>query len=156
MPARRFAALLLVAAQALALVPLDARGGEAPTVEVEADRLRIDHHQRSAVFEGHVRARYGDLTLSCDAMSVSYDDEGAIVALRASGRVVVVRPGARATAATGRLDARQGLLVLEGGPVLVRGPHRLEGQRIAVHLSSGRLEVEKARGTFKLDLRGQP
>jgi lipopolysaccharide export system protein LptA len=66
----------------------------------------------------------------------------------------VVSGEAHATAAIGRLDARQGLLVLEGSPVLVRGPHRLEGRRITVHIDSGELDVERARGTFQLELGG--
>jgi len=146
---------LLVAAISL-LLPCSAAAGGKGAVEIEADRLQIDHRDRSAEFEGHVVARYGELTLRCDAMSVSYDDRGAVVALRATGSVTVTRGDARATAASGRLDARQGLLVLEGSAVLVRGPHRLEGKRISVHLTSGRLDVERARGVFQLDLAGRP
>jgi lipopolysaccharide export system protein LptA len=126
------------------------------TVEIESDRLQIDHRDRTAVFEGSVRARYGELVLTCDSMRVSYDEQGAVVALRATGDVAVRQGDARATAGSGRLDARQGLLVLEGSAVLVRGPHRLEGRRISVHLASGRLEVERARGVFRLDLAGRP
>jgi lipopolysaccharide export system protein LptA len=146
--------VLVVAAAALvaALAPAATGGDQVRSVQVEADRLQIDHQRRSATFEGNVRARYGELALQCDSMQVSYDDRGAVVALRATGGVTVRRGDARATANSGRLDARQGLLVLEGSPVLVRGPHRLEGERIAVHLASGRIEVERARGVFQLDL----
>lgn len=145
--------LVAAAAALVAALALPSSGGEqGRSVQVEADRLQIDHRQRSASFEGHVRARYGELVLGCDEMHVSYDDRGAVVALRATGSVTVRRGDARATATSGRLDARQGLLVLEGTPVLVRGPHRLEGERIAVHLASGRIEVERARGVFQLDL----
>jgi lipopolysaccharide transport protein LptA len=150
----RFSALLALALLASSLAPGPVRGGEGPKVEVEADRLRIDHRQRRASFEGNVRARYRGLVLTCQQMEVSYDEGGAVVALRASGKVVVTRGEARATAARGRLDARQGLLVLEGGPVLVQGGHRLEGARIVVHLAGGQLEVERARGSFQIDLGG--
>lgn len=146
-------ALVATAATMMAALAPPASGGErGRSVQVEADRLQIDHRQRSATFEGNVRARYGELALGCDSMQVSYDDQGAVVALRATGGVTVRKGDARATANLGRLDARQGLLVLEGSPVLVRGPHRLEGARIAVHLASGRIEVERARGVFQLDL----
>jgi lipopolysaccharide transport protein LptA len=147
-----------IAALFAALLSLPAVGSadRQRTVEIESDRLQIDHRDRSAVFEGNVRARYGELLLSCDSMRVSYDEQGTVVALRAKGSVAVRRGDARATAASGRLDARQGLLVLEGSAVLVQGPHRLEGQRISVHLTSGKLEVERARGVFQLDLAGRP
>jgi lipopolysaccharide export system protein LptA len=147
--------LLVIALVGIAIAPGLAGAGEGAKVEVQADRLRIDHRQLSARFEGNVRARYQDLALSCEQMEVSYDEGGAVVALRASGRVVVKRGAARATAARGRLDARQGLLVLEGGPVLVQGGHRLEGARIVVHLADGRLEVEQAKGSFQIDLGGR-
>ncbi|MBW2277973.1 MAG: LptA/OstA family protein [Deltaproteobacteria bacterium] len=146
----------LVAALSLLLLPGSASGDKQRSVEIEADRLQIDHRDRSAKFEGNVVARYGELTLRCESMRVSYDDRGSVVALRATGSVTVSKGDTRATAATGRLDARQGLLVLEGSAVLVRGPHRLEGKRISVHLTSGRLDVERARGVFQLDLAGQP
>jgi len=137
------------------LLPLIAIAEPVRTVEVEADRLRVDHGDRSAVFDGNVRARYGELTLTCDSMRVTYDEQGEVIALRATGAVAVRRGDARATASSGRLDARRGLLVLEGSAVLVRGPHRLEGDRISVHLASGRLEVERAHGSFRLDLAGR-
>jgi lipopolysaccharide transport protein LptA len=153
---RGFDKALPGAAMALLLLPFLAGAGEPRSVEIEADRLQIDHRDRSARFDGHVTARYRELTLSCDSMRVSYDEHGSVIALRATGNVTVRKGDARATAAAGRLDARQGLLVLEGSAVLVRGPHRLEGARISVHLASGRLDVERARGVFQLDLAGEP
>lgn len=140
----------------LVALPCAVAGDGRRSVEIESDRLQIDHRDRSALFEGHVQARYGELLLTCDSMRVSYDEQGAVIALRAIGSVTVRRGDARATASSGRLDARQGLLVLEGSAVLIRGPHRLEGRRISVHLVSGKLEVERARGVFRLDLEGRP
>lgn len=125
------------------------------TVEVEADRLQIDHRRGTARFDGNVRATYGKLQLSCATMEVGYDDAGNVTALKATGDVVVLRGAARATAAVARLDARQGLLVLEGRPVVVQGANRLEGQRITVRLADGRLDVVGARGKFQLGPAGQ-
>jgi len=124
--------------------------GAGQTVEVEADRLQIDNRLRTASFEGNVRATYGKLKLGCDAMSVGYDEDGNVKSLKATGNVVVRRGPARATAAVARLDARLGLLVLEGRPVLVQGTNRLEGKRITVRLADGKLEVVGARGEFRL------
>ncbi len=120
------------------------------TAEIRSDRLKIEHALKRALFEGNVRAHWRELVLECDDMNVSYDEEGNITSLRATGNVVVRRGGARATAKTARLDARQGLLVLDGKPILVQGPHRLEGSRILVHLKSGRIEAIDAKGTFSL------
>ncbi|HUT79391.1 MAG TPA: LptA/OstA family protein, partial [Polyangia bacterium] len=70
--------------------------------------------------------------------------------------VQVQRGQARATAATARLDAKAGQLVLEGEPVLLQGRNRLEGRRITVGLHTGRIEVIAARGRFEVDLGGAP
>jgi len=134
--------------------PAAASGSGRPTVEVESHSLRIDHDHGRALFEGDVRARYGDISLACSRLEVNYDRGGAVVSLLASGGVRVQRGAARASAATARLEARTGILVLEGGPLLRQGAHQLEGQRITVDLASGRIEVTSARGRFEVDLGG--
>ena len=83
-------------------------------------------------------------------MVVSYAESGEVTALLAKGQVIVRSKEAVARAATARLDAVKGLLILEGKPSLIRGPNRLEGSRIEITLSSGRLDVVDARGTFKV------
>ncbi|MFO8072873.1 MAG: LptA/OstA family protein [Polyangia bacterium] len=137
----------------LALAALTARAAcAAPsgTAEIEADRLRIDNSSRTAVFEGHVRAVYGRLVLTCERMEAVYDERGDVISLHARGGVTVVRGEARARAGSARLEAESETLVLEGAPVLVRGPSRLEGERIEVGLADGRIEVTGARGRFEL------
>jgi lipopolysaccharide transport protein LptA len=124
----------------------------AARVEVTADRLLIDQGRRTARFEGSVVAHYGDITLTCAEMTATYGEGGAIAALEARGRVTVRRGDAIAEAGSARLDANGKLLILEGAPTVTRGPHRLSGKRIAVHLDSGAIEVVEARGTFSLPL----
>ncbi len=155
----RTASALTTALLAVVLVALpDAAPGAGKTgaIEVESDSLHIDHTAGRALFEGNVRAVHGDLSLTCDRLEVTYDREGGVSSLMATGGVQVQRGQARATAATARLDARAGLLVLEGRPVLTQGRSRLEGRRITVGLSSGRIEVTGARGRFEVDLGGSP
>jgi lipopolysaccharide export system protein LptA len=151
--ASALAATLLAAV--LATLPGAVPGaGKTGAIEVESDSLRIDHSVGRALFEGNVRVVRGDLSLSCARLEVTYDRAGGVSSLLASGGVQVLRGQARATAATARLDARAGRLVLEGQPVLIQGPNRLDGRRIAVELSTGRIEVEGARGRFEVDLGG--
>jgi lipopolysaccharide transport protein LptA len=119
--------------------------------EVNAKRLTVDHENQRAEFKGNVRAVYGGLILKCDRMVITYGKNGHVKTLTAAGRVVVTREDARATAETAVLRAKEGVLVLEGDPVLVKGAHRLEGTRIRVFLKSGQLEVEEAKGTFRFD-----
>ncbi len=125
------------------------------TASVQSDRLEVEHQQKRARFEGNVRVVFLGLTLFSDKMEVMYDDNGEIVSLLAQGNVTVVRDNARATSNSARLDAVRNLLILDGNPVLVQGAHRLEGKRITVNLSSGRLDVTQAKGTFKFTIKGQ-
>jgi lipopolysaccharide export system protein LptA len=145
---RDAAALLTLALAALAVRATCA--APSGTAEIEADRLRIDNGSRTAVFEGNVRAVYGQLVLTCERIEATYDEHGDVISLRARGGVTVVRGKARASAGSARLEAASQTLVLEGAPVLVRGPSRLEGERIEVGLADGRIEVSGARGRFEL------
>jgi lipopolysaccharide export system protein LptA len=132
------------------------KGAARDEAEVTASRLKVDHEKRRAEFEGNVKAVYGALTLRCDKMSLTYDEEGGVASLTASGKVVVTRGDTRATAKTATLETGTGLLILEGDPVLVRGDNRLEGKRIRVYLKSGQLDIEEARGTFHLNQKAAP
>ena len=120
------------------------------SVEVDSDRLEIDHRARTARFEGNVKATYGDLVLTCSSLSAVYGEDGAVLELDAKGPVTVVRKEARATAGHATLDAARGLLVLSGSPRIVRGPHTLSGKKITVNLETGEIRVLEARGKFRL------
>jgi lipopolysaccharide export system protein LptA len=97
-------------------------------------------------------ARYGELELTCDEMTATYDERGAIASLEAKGGVGVRRGDATAEAGSARLDVKRKILVLEGGPIVTRGPHRLSGKRVEIRLDTGAVEVLEARGTFAFPL----
>lgn len=128
------------------------RQGEA---EVTADRLQVDHNKRTATFEGHVNAKLDRLSLRCHAMTLTYNDQGEIESLNARGGVTLVREDMKAGAESATLEAKSGRLVLRGNPKVTKGPHQLTGEIIEVDLSSGKLVVKEARGTFHLK-KGNP
>ena len=128
----------------------DEQGFGKGLAEVRAEKLEVDHSKKSAQFEGKVRATYGELVVNCDRMQLTYNAKGEVVSLKAEGKVVVTRGDAKATATLATLDAKQGVLILKGNPVLVRGENRLEGERITIHLKDNRIDIFDARGTFKL------
>jgi lipopolysaccharide export system protein LptA len=118
--------------------------------EVRSQRLEVDHNKRRARFEGNVRATYEDLSVHCERMELTYNGKGEVATLKAEGKVTVARGGAKATAKLATLDAKLGVLVLSGNPVLVQGENRLEGMRITIQLKGNRIDVSEARGTFIL------
>ena len=123
---------------------------DSATVDITSDRLSVDHDKKSARFEGNVRAVFGKIRVTCAVLSLSYNDSGRVAQLTARGRVTVVTEDARAVAGSARLNAARNLLILEDSPSIVRGPHRLAGSRIEVHLGTGKVEVRDARGVFQL------
>ena len=128
----------------------EGKGLDQGTAEVQSDRLEVDHEKRHARFEGNVRATHGDLRVRCDRMELTYSIKGEVVTLTADGNVVVTSYRTRAEAHRATLAAKQGVLVLEGNPILVQGENRLAGQRITVYLKDNRIDITQARGTFKL------
>ena len=153
MSERRTTSIAALAA-ALACCALAVAQKAPDRVEVEADRLTIDRGSRTARFEGSVVARYGALTLSCDEMTATYDERGAIASLEAKGRVGVRHGDVAAEARFARLDVKRKTLVLDGSPVVTRGPHRLTGKRVEVRLDTFAVEVLEARGSFAFPLEG--
>ena len=120
------------------------------TVDISADQMEVIQGEKSATFKGHVRAAFGRLRLTCAKMVVRYNDKGEALSLSARGNVTAVTDDAEASAESARLNAEKGVLVLEGNPRVVKGPHSLKGSRIEVELKSGRVEVENAEGSFRL------
>ena len=129
--------------------------GPSREAEVTSRRLEVDNKARIARFIGDVRASYTGLEISCQEMTVAYESEGEISSLKATGGVLVERGDVLARADFATLDAKRGVLVLEGRPSLKKGGSTLQGSRIEMGLSDGRLQVVDARGTFKLGERGK-
>lgn len=125
-------------------------------VDITADHLEVQHGKHTAVFEGHVRAAFGKLRLTCASLSLQYNDKGEVDRLVARGKVTVHTDDTEATAGSARLDVKRDRLVLEDNPAITKGPHRLTGSRIEVQLSSGQVDVADAQGTFQLKAGASP
>ena len=134
----------------LILIPCLSYADETQSVTVTADELQIDHKNRKAHFLGNVHAVFEKISLTCNAMGVTYGDDGSFSTLKAEGNVKVKLKDAYAQSGLARLDARLGLLVLEGKPILKQGPHTLHGKRIQIYLKDGKVEVKQAIGTFEI------
>lgn len=119
-------------------------------VQISADRLEVNHKESRALFVGRVRATFGQLRLECQNLQVRYNEAGQVSHLEAAGSVSVKREDTSATAGRATLNVNRAILVLEGNPKVARGPHKLSGVRITIELSTGRMDIEHARGTFEL------
>lgn len=116
--------------------------------EVKADSLTIQSDTHTARFEGNVRANFDGLRFYCSRMIVAYDDTGQIVSFRASGKVTVLKGGAKAVAQYAVMNVAKGKIVLSGKPQLTRGGNTLSGNTIEVNMETGKIQITEAVGTF--------
>jgi lipopolysaccharide transport protein LptA len=117
-------------------------GLEVPGLEVRSDKASWDLKAHLVVFEGHVQARRGDVSLDCDAMEVRYVRPDRLESASARGQVVVRQGERQIQALEATLAVDTGRLELSGEPMLSEGGQTLKGQRIVIWLDQERLECE--------------
>jgi lipopolysaccharide export system protein LptA len=119
------------------------------TVQITSDNLRIENEQKKAFFTGNVNARLNRIQFFCQKMVIQYTEKGDLLSVSAMGNVKVSQDNATATAQKARLNVKKNILILTGKPILKKGDNQLSGQRMEIDLKSGRIQIFKARGTFK-------
>ncbi len=128
--------------------PASTADARAP-LDVQAERVVFDPNARSAVFEGDVRATQGTISLRSPRLVARYGADQKLLSLEAQGGVQLSGEGVTATAERALWSAVDESLVLEGAVTLTRGPDVLQGARLTYLPSSGRIELERARGRIR-------
>ena len=121
--------------------------GELPPLEIQAPNSTWDLQSRTAEFHGGVLASRGDVTLSCDSLSVVFSSPSQLDSAQAIGSVKVTHGLRHAEAAQAELNANTGELVLTGAPVLVDGVNKMAGERITLWLDDERVECHQCQLT---------
>ncbi|RMG67849.1 MAG: hypothetical protein D6710_10885 [Nitrospirae bacterium] len=150
---------------ALALIiPLKVRAEEKKTqglfseggpIEITSDRLIADNTGGRATFEGHVKAKQGQTTLSSDWMEVQYTKEGEISTIHARGNVVVTKADQRVQAEEAYYYRDSSTVLFLGNPVAEDSNTIIRGTKITYHLDTGNSEVENSHLTIKKKERKQ-
>ncbi len=141
--------------------PQEKRGADASRFEVKSGQLIVDDQVQKARFEGQVAATWGEWTLRCEALDVTYDQDGQVLEAVATGSPIVLTwSGGLIEAKHARFEPRagqnttpegsltQGTLWLDGDPVLRRGQSKLAGERVEVDLRSRRVKVLGVSGVL--------
>ena len=123
---------------------------EKTPLEIRADRLDFDRKAGVARFEGSVEAHQADLSLRCQRLTATYDTAGELRTLVVEGGLSLTAEGLTARAERADFDQRTGEMTLTGQPELIRGADRLSGERIRFWPETGRIVIEKARGSVLL------
>ncbi|KAB2701039.1 LPS ABC transporter substrate-binding protein LptA [Ochrobactrum sp. Kaboul] len=137
-------------------------------VKIDADKLEMRDKEGVAVFTGNVSVAQGDALLKAGLMTVYYnkaakDDKGeapkepasagvggldssSIDHIDISGKVYLKSGTQVATGDTGRYDAKNQIMTLEGSKVvLTDGDNVVTGCKLTAHLDTGRANVESCK-----------
>lgn len=107
-------------------------------VEVDADSLTVDQATGTAVFQGNVLVRQGEMRLTAGAVRVEYDATGkAIARLHATGGVTLVSPQDAAEAREAVYTIDSGTVDMIGAVLLTQGNAAISGERLTVNLKTG-------------------
>jgi lipopolysaccharide export system protein LptA len=134
--------------QATPFSALQFSSGHGP-IDVKADTLDLDYKKNTVTFNGHVRAAQADAQLTSDTLKVFYGkDFHEVKQMFADGDVRMSQGTRSATGDHAVLDQAAHTVVLTGNPVVHDGEDQVTGNRIIVHLDTGKSEVEGARAVF--------
>jgi len=126
---RIFLLCLILVALAPAAFAAPAASHEA--LKIKSDTLRADNENKTAVFEGKVVARQGDLTLYSDRLVISYSGEGRELSrIEAFGNVRIMQQNRQATGAHAVYEPKEARILLDGNPKVVQGDDVITGKLI--------------------------
>lgn len=119
-----------------------------PTV-ITSETLITNNKERTAVFEGQVRARRGDVTLFADRMRVLYGDEegtNKIKNIFAEGNVKLVRGNYVITARSAEfiLETEE-KIVFSGEPRASDGDNLVTGSKMTYYVKDDRAVVDQSK-----------
>jgi len=121
-----------------------APSGDSDRVFVNADHIEVQDKAQRALLQGKVSARQGAMTVTADRADVLFSGSAVnsgstppeISQIRASGNVVVTRPGENATGAFAIYDLNKRNITMIGNVVLNRGTNTVRGGRLVINLNS--------------------
>ena len=134
-------------------MPAPGAGGEAKQdaqpVVIQADRLDYFDAGRRANYRGSVRLQTENTTLQADSVDVFFSDTASVERTEleravAEGKVIVVQPGRRATGNRAEYFAREGRILLSGGPPTLYDAEKgfTSGQRLTFYIHDDSLRVD--------------
>ena len=157
-------ALCLAAAGSVGAATMPMASNDQP-IHVVADALEVDNKTQVATFIGTVKAVQGDVKITCDKLSVYYDQEGKekpktkgaagegmldgggkVRKVVASGHVKVVQKDRIAVGRQATYWAGGRKMLLEGKATVWRGTNQISGDKITVFLDQDRAVVHGKPG----------
>lgn len=106
-------------------------GASNEPLKIKSNELRADNEKKTAVFEGKVVARQGDLTLFSDRLVISYATEAKeLSTVEAFGNVRIIQGTRQAFGAHALYDQKGRKIILDGTPRVLQGEDVITGKVI--------------------------
>lgn len=150
-------ALLAVCVLAVCMMVPGALAADQVPTKITSDVMRVEQGGAKVVFSGNVVVTRPDMTIRSTNLTVYVPKEtvdakdkgagqGRIERIVAEGDVRIEREGRTGNCAAATWFEDQGLLVMEGDPVLREGDNAIEGKVIKIWVRDGRSEVQGGNG----------
>jgi len=129
--------------------PLAVVAGEA--LDVTADRLNVDVDKGTAVLEGAVHARLGELEVRCPRVEIRYDEAPKVRWARGTGGVNASVRGIEARAEVVEVDVGSRQVNLSGGVHLKRGRGWVHAERATIDLATRKVSLSDVKGSIPVE-----
>lgn len=128
--------LICLLLTALAPAAFAAPAASREPLKIKSDTLHADNENKTAVFEGKVVARQGDLTLYSDRLVITYSGEGRELSkVEAFGNVRIMQGNRQATGAHAVYEPNESRILLDGNPKVVQGDDVITGKLITYYVN---------------------
>jgi lipopolysaccharide export system protein LptA len=150
------AAVALVAAFTVVSLPGEAHSDplaviEGETLDVKADKLDVDINKGTAVLEGSVRAKMGELEVLCPKIDIRYDEAPKVRWARGSGGVRARLKGIEAAASSFEVDVAKRTVKLAGGVRLTRGKGWVQAESATIDMSTRKVTLSEVKGSIPVE-----
>jgi lipopolysaccharide transport protein LptA len=124
---------------------------EGETLDIRAEKLDVDIDKGTAVLEGKVEARMGDLSVFCPKVEIRYDGAPRVRWAKGSGGVRAKVKGIDATASSVIVDLAKREVRLSGSVRLSRGKGWVEAGKARIDLSTRKVTLEEVKGSIPVE-----
>lgn len=148
LPYSLLTALLLLAGSAAAqeVAPAKPNPNKTPVranevTVITSDRLLFDYKNQYAIFEDNVVVIDPGLKLTCEKLTVRFDEEGDVERIEAKTNVFIQQEDKTAKAGMAIYEVKKGLITLTEKPQITRGKSVLQAEKIMFWRFENRLEA---------------
>ncbi len=123
-------------------------------IEISADSLEVSQDEKSALFQGNVRAEQGEMLLRADTLTLFYredseetnDEQSPFTRIDAKGNITISSPSETGSGDWAVYDIDRKIITVGGAVQLIRNNNVIKGTRLVLDLDSGRSKIEGGGG----------